>query len=370
MSEYIEQPAAERPAPAAPGRGGVPVRTLVPGLIIFAVVIAAGLTWAKWWPYAGKTDGVLRTGTLHGTSSVTGGARAAPPPSIRAAWDFAVTYFRAVWIGLLAALLIAAGTEAFLPKRWLVRVLTGGPRRMRGSAAGGLLAMPTMLCTCCAAPITVSLRRRGVPASSALAYWIGNPTLNPAVLVFMAVVLPWQWVAVRIIAGLILVFALPPLLSRLGGQQTAPATWAAQDEVGQDVRLSAALRRFGRTFAKLSLTLIPEYIVVVAGVGALRGWLFPLGAHLQAWGVLGLLLLAVTGALFVIPTAGEIPIIQGLLQAGMGAGPVGALVITLPALSLPSLVMVGRSFPKKVLAAAFGSVVVLGVAGGAALWLL
>lgn len=350
-----------------PRRSGPPLRATLIGVAVFTVVLVAGLSYAKWWPYAHKTANVLATHVLPGTSSVTGGEAAPPAPSWDAAWTFGVDYFQSVWVALVAALLIASAMEAFVPRRWLVRVLTSGPRRLGGSAAAGLLAMPSMMCTCCTAPMTVSLGRRGVPPSSALAYWIGNPTLNPAVLVFMAVVLPWQWVGVRIAAGLLLVFLVPPLVARLAGRQASPTaqpTWSDADVADSSMAPRAALRRFGGTLGKLSVTLVPEYIVVVMGIGAIRGWLFPLGSHLAAWGVLSLLLLAITGALFVIPTAGEIPIIQGLLHAGLGAGPVGALVLTLPALSLPSLVMVGRSFSWRVLAALFWAVVVLGVACG------
>jgi hypothetical protein len=49
------------------------------------------------------------------------------------------------------------------------------------------------------------------------------------------------------------------------------------------------------------------------------------------------------GVLLVIPTAGEIPILQGLAIAGVAAGPIGALLITLPAVSLPGTAMVGRT---------------------------
>ncbi len=71
-----------------------------------------------------------------------------------------------------------------------------------------------------------------------------------------------------------------------------------------------------------------------------------------------------------IPTAGEVPVIQGLLQAGFGAGPVGALLVTLPAVSLPSLLMLRRAFAWRVLLALAGAVVVLGLVDAAVLGLL
>lgn len=334
----------------------------------FAAVTIAGLTWAKWWPYAGKIFHVVSSHAFGGTSILTGGAKAPPHPSWHAAWTFSVTYFQAIWIALVAALVIAAAAEALVPRRWLVRQLARGPRSLGGAAAGGVASLPSMMCTCCSAPLVVTLRRRGVPPASALAYWIGNPTLNPAVLVFLAVVLPWQWVGVRLAAGLLLVFVVTAVASRLegAGRRVAP-TWSESELADEPMALAPAGRRFATSLLRLSAILLPEYAVVVLLIGALRGWLFPLGDGAATWGVLGILAFAAAGALFVIPTAGEIPIIQGLLAAGIGAGPVGALLITLPALSLPSLVMVARSFSVRTLAAVLAAVVVLGVAAGAVL---
>jgi uncharacterized membrane protein YraQ (UPF0718 family) len=51
----------------------------------------------------------------------------------------------------------------------------------------------------------------------------------------------------------------------------------------------------------------------------------------------------------VIPTAGEVPIIQVLQQFGLGAAGAAALLITLPAVSLPSLAMLGRALPMRAL---------------------
>lgn len=55
--------------------------------------------------------------------------------------------------------------------------------------------------------------------------------------------------------------------------------------------------------------------------------------------------MAVAGCLFVIPTAAEIPIVQTMMLAGMGTAPALALLMTLPAVSLPSLIMLRQSVP-------------------------
>jgi hypothetical protein len=53
-----------------------------------------------------------------------------------------------------------------------------------------------------------------------------------------------------------------------------------------------------------------------AATGAFRGWLFPASHSVAALGVLAVVLFVIAGMLFVIPTAAEIPIIQGLLLVG------------------------------------------------------
>jgi hypothetical protein len=116
----------------------------------------------------------------------------------------------------------------------------------------------------------------------------------------------------------------------------------------------------------MTLRLLPEYLILVLLLGAVRGWIFPaLGPDVAAnfaW----VAVFALAGMVFVIPTAGEVPIIQAVLSLGVGAGAAGALLMTLPPVSAPSLAMLARAFPPRVLLMVAAGVVVFGIAGGAA----
>ena len=122
--------------------------------------------------------------------------------------------------------------------------------------------------------------------------------------------------------------------------------------------------RWIEIFIRMSVRLIPEYVIIVLLLGAARAWMFPeIGPEIGnqiGW----IAALAVAGMLFVIPTAGEVPIIQAMLSLGMGVGPAGALLMTLPPVSAPSLAMVARSFRPQVLAVVAVSVVAFGVVAG------
>jgi uncharacterized membrane protein YraQ (UPF0718 family) len=316
-------------------------RAAVGGLLLAGVVAAAALLWAKWLPYEAKAVSAGRTGHWSGSSILAvGGVAPGDAPSWSAAWTFTTAYAAAVWKALVAALLISAAVQALVPRAWLLRVMN---RRghLRSALAGGALATPSMMCTCCTAPVAATLRRDGVSTAAAVAYWLGNPLLNPAVLVFLALVAPWQWTLTRVAVGALVVVGGAALVARLTGRREVPVERVVPD-AGEPAGswLAGAPGRAGRALLRLLVTLVPEYLVVVLLVGAFRGWLFPIGgSHAAA----GALVAAVAGTLLVIPTAGEIPVLQGLALAGLSAGGLGALLVTLPAVSLPGIAMVGRA---------------------------
>ena len=353
-----------RAVAAAPSRRAL--RAGIAGTLAFAAVFALGVDWAKWTPYLHKLQGIVRTHAWPGHDILAKAGAAHAAPSLHAAWTFTSAYAVDVWPGFLAALLVAAALEAFVPRHWLLRTLTHRTDS-RSSLAGGLLALPTLMCTCCSAPIVANLRRNGAPTSSVLAYWFGNPVLNPAVLAFLALVAPWQWVVTRIVAGVVLVFGVSVLVARLASHDDAgPLDLARVPEY----RLQDAPFRFVRAFARLSVTLVPAYAVVVFLFALFRGWLFPFDGSAAHWGILATVAAALLGTLVVIPTGGEIPIVQGLALAGVSAGVQGALLISLPAISIVSMAMVVRELKPRVTAAAAVGVAVTSILGGVLLALL
>jgi len=337
------------------------------GALIFLAIAAGALTIAKWSPYGHKLAHLWSTRTWTGSDVLAKAGPAGAAPSLSGAWAFTRAYFDSVWKALVAAVLIGAALQALIPQRRLLGLLAR--RSDWGSAlAGGLLALPSLMCTCCTAPVAASLRRRGASTSATLAYWTGNPVLNPAVLAFLAIVAPWQWVLTRILVGLLLVFGVTTLVARWaagrGAQLPRPAAPAEAFE------LRAAPAAFVRSLARLCLTLLPEYLLVVFLLGLFRGWLFPLGADAAHWAFLATLAAVVLGTLVVIPTAGEIPILLALSAAGVGRGTVGALLITLPAISLASMAMVARALGARATLAMAGGVAACGLLGGGLLAIL
>jgi uncharacterized membrane protein YraQ (UPF0718 family) len=365
-----------QPLPSAPASARRVVTVGATGVLITAAVLVLGLLWAKWTPYARKAD-LLSTshawsgGALFDMAGASGAA-----PTLPGAWRFATSYVIDVWKGFTVALVAAAAIDALVPRAWMQRLLNRrGP--FAQALAGGTAALPSLMCTCCTAPLAVGLRRRGVGTAASLAYWVGNPVLNPAVLLFLFLVAPWQFGLVRLLVGAVLVFGASAVIARLLGPDDhgdAPASAVAVP--ADPARLREFPLRFARSLARLAIVLIPAYFLVMLAVGAVSGWLSDFSALDARLGVLAVLGCALIGTVLVIPTGGEIPVVLALSGAGAGAGAVagtamasaGALLITLPALSIPSMVMVGRALSWRVTVAMAAAVAAAGLLSGTLLW--
>lgn len=157
----------------------------------------------------------------------------------------------------------------------------------------------------------------------------------------------WKWVVAALFAAL-LVYALLRWFSR---RELADWVAATRDFAVQILPLLFAgvmiagflLGRPGR------MALIPEsWVAGLVGTNSL-------GSNLIA---------SVAGALMYFATLTEVPIMQGLLGAGMNQGPALALLLAGPSLSLPSLMVIGGELGPRKTATYIGLVVVMSTAAG------
>ncbi|EJR5669408.1 permease [Escherichia coli] len=317
-------------------QAATPIQWWKPAL--FFLVVIAGLWYVKWQPYYGKAFTAAETHSIG--KSILAQADANP---WQAALDYAMIYFLAVWKAAVLGVILGSLIQVLIPRDWLLRTL--GQSRFRGTLLG--------------------TRRQQVSMGGALAFWMGNPVLNPATLVFMGVVLGWGFAAIRLVAGLVMVLLIATLVQKW--VRETPQTQAPV-EIDIPEAQGGFFSRWGRALWTLFWSTIPVYILAVLVLGAARVWLFPHADGAVDNSLMWVMAMAVAGCLFVIPTAAEIPIVQTMMLAGMGTAPALALLMTLPAVSLLSLIMLRKAFPAKALWLTGAMVAVSGViVGGLAL---
>ncbi|MBE1442799.1 permease [Paenibacillus sp. OAS669] len=335
-------------------------------IAIFIAIAVAGLTYVKWLPYYHKALDAAVKHTI-GASIISGTKPIAPDPSWTSAWEYAKAYYASVWKAAVLGIVLGSLLQVLIPSGWLLRML--GKSNFKSTALAGMASLPGMMCTCCAAPLAVGLRRKNTSVGASLAFWLGNPTLNPATLVFMTFVLSWKFTLLRLVFGLLLTFGVSHFANRFADSSNPPEEINRLAQEQSKEPSGSLLTRWLRSAWHMILHIVPAYVIAVLLLGAVRAWLFPVAGE-AGGGLLAIIGFAVAGTLFVIPTAGEIPIVQTMMSFGLGAGPASALLLTLPAVSLPSLLMISKSFPTRVLVFVGCAVVLLGIACGIAGMLL
>jgi uncharacterized membrane protein YraQ (UPF0718 family) len=177
----------------------------------------------------------------------------------------------------------------------------------------------------------------------------------------MGFVLGWGWALFRVVFVIAMVLGIAYLAERYADPSEAGSlTQSLPPEA--EVSTGNILVRWMREFMTLGIRLLPEYLVLVLLLGAARAWLFPVFSADDS--MIWIVAMALAGTLFVIPTAGEVPIVQAMLALGMGAGPAAALIMTLPAISLPSLAMLGSVFSLRIRLVIAIGVVLSGIIAG------
>src|SRR5579875_2340989 len=164
-----------------------PQHRMILGAAVVLVIAVVGLFLVKWSPYYAKAFSAAAHHTI-GNSIVSG--KGAVPPAVggNAAKSYAQAYYSTIWQALV---------QVLFPRRWLYRWLGNvGPR---SAALGGLLSLAGMMCTCCAAPVVIGLRKQQASNGAAMAFFLGNPTLNPATLLFIGFVLSWPFALLRLV---------------------------------------------------------------------------------------------------------------------------------------------------------------------------
>lgn len=305
---------------------------------LFFMIVIVGLWYVKWSPYYGKVFVAADTHSIG--SSILTSISYSP---LNAAWDYTQIYFLAVWKAALLGLILGSLIQVLIPRNWLLNTL--GRSGFLGTVLGLVFALPGMMCSCCAAPVVVGMRRQHVAMGGALAFWIANPLLNPATLVFMGFVLGWQFTLIRLIAGIITVLIVAVTVQKYIADQPEFQPAVINDDILTSSK-GSFIKRWLNAFWSLFWNVVPVYVLVVFILGAASVWFFP-HTNIVSNNLFWVVIMALVGCLFVIPTAAEVPIVQAMMQIGMGFAPALTLLITLPAVSLPSLIMLRKAFPAR-----------------------
>ncbi len=324
-------------------------------LILVPLLIAAALFVYK----ADSSMRVLRSTLGSNTMSARPEIVALGQPSLLGALDRSVNYFFVIWPAFAFGILIAAAVRAFVSPQWFAGLAKA--RSVKAHLAAGMAWAPLMLCSCCVAPIFMSVAETSGRLGPALGLMFASPMLNPVALALTFALFEPKISLSRLAVSLLAVALIGPMIERLFPKvrlETSLKAELAGDSTG------SAFVKFGHSLRLISIRTIPGLLAGVVTSMLIVQWL-PANVFATPGGTIAAVLLTATVAVpLALPTFLEIPLALGLLAAGFPAGAAIALLVAGPAINLPSLLSVARVSGWKVAASVAAMVWVFAVCGG------
>jgi uncharacterized membrane protein YraQ (UPF0718 family) len=272
----------------------------------------------------------------------------------------AASYLLTVWHATFLGILLAGLALTALP-----RYMSSFLRRTgaRGSLLGAAFSISQPFCSCCAAVALPSLAASGASRYFLLAFAVGSPMLNVTSIILAIALLPAQYVLVRVLAGIALAVPVTYAMVKIadGMFHSAHADPSARGPVqgpAQTRRWSDFYYRVfhfdgmleGRrsdtpatlvatwlaTSGRIALLTVPAMVIFSTATAAI------IQVLPDSYGNNGasVLLAAVAGTFLMVPTWTEIGVSRQMLEAGL-TGPAATVLVVLPAVSLPSLLIIG-----------------------------
>lgn len=296
---------------------------------------------------------------------------------------------------LVPAFFIAGAISAFVSKDSVLKYF--GPKANKflaygvASISGAILAV----CSCTVLPLFAGIHRKGAGLGPAIAFLYSGPAINILAVVYTARLLGFDIGLARAIGAVSFAAVIGLIMALIFRKEEKEKEAAAEAPIfaadgngkasdwhrlvflvlliailltatarlsnlikwlGVVVELMAVFYTLWRWFEKdeirlwlnetwkLMKLIVPILLVGVFFAGAIKALLPPTWVARFVGGntISGNFIASFSGALMYFATLTEVPIIKALMELGMGKGPVLALLLAGPALSLPSMLAIGK----------------------------
>ncbi len=236
--------------------------------------------------------------------------------------------------------------------------------RYLNALLGAVAGVPLAVCTNCATPIARGFYAAGMSTESVLAAMFASPALNVVVLAMTFALFPAPVAILKLATVAFLIFVFAP--SMAASRETAevyscPIEIPASETWGQAVW--GVLKSYAKSFWYVFRVAFP-FMILGAILGALAIELLPQNALSTQVTVGGIVLVALLSAFLPVPMAFDVAIAYILYSHGVPLPYVVTILCTLGIISVFSASVLGRTISWRVGVAAYGTVVVLGVAAG------
>lgn len=254
--------------------------------------------------------------------------------------------------------------QSYFPPERTKKIL-GKYKGIKANIIGALLGTVTPFCSCSSIPIFIGFTRAGLSSGVTFSFLISSPLVDLASLMLLVSFFGWPIAIMYVVVGLILAVIGGTIIEKTKIGENIEEFVKNGSSIDIDIvelstreRLIYAKEQVLATYKKVF-----PYIIVGILIGALIHNVLPeafIEALLGSNSWYSVLLATVLGAPMYADIFGTLPVAEALFSKGAGLGSILSFMMSVTALSLPSLVMLRRVVKPKLLIA-FISIVLIGI---------
>lgn len=269
-----------------------------------------------------------------------------------------------ILILLCVLIFIISYIQSFFPPEKTKRIL-GGIGGLKGRMLGAMFGILTPFCSCSSIPLFIGFTSAGLPIGVTLSFLIMSPMADLGSFTILMSMFGWKIAVAYLVTGFLIAVIGGTIMEKLGMERYIEDFVKNIQHVEQEEEKLTVKKRL--VFARDGVTDIVKrvwpYILIGVGIGATIHNVVP---ESIVQGALGgnhwysVLLAAIVGIPMYADIFGAIPIAEGLLFKGAGLGTVMTFMMSVTALSFPSMVMLKKVMKPKLLGA-FIVIVAIGI---------
>lgn len=248
---------------------------------------------------------------------------------------------------LLAVLIFSVSwvQSYFPPER--TRKILGKMKGFKANLAGALMGTITPFCSCSSIPIFIGFTSSGLPLGVTFSFLISSPLVDLASVILLASIFNWSIAIAYVLVGLVLAVIGGSIISRANMTRYvesfvlhSPVLDIPQAELTRKDRFDYSVAQVADIFKRVWL-----YVLIGVGIGAVihnwvpESWVTAVLGQDHWWSVLVATLI---GMPMYADIFGTLPIAEALVGKGVGLGTALAFMMSVTALSLPSLIMLKK----------------------------
>lgn len=272
-------------------------------------------------------------------------------------WGSAIVFFVydtiKIMILLCVLIFVISYIQSYFPPERTRKIL-GKFHGIGANAMGALLGTVTPFCSCSSIPIFMGFTRAGLSSGVTFSFLISSPLVDLGAFILLVGVFGFPVAICYVVTGLVLATLGGTIIEKTGVGKNV-REFVAEGSIAE-VEGVELTRRDRLLYAKDqmlgTLKKVWIYILVGVGIGAAIHNFIPaewiqLVLGEDKW--YGVIVASVVGVPMYADIFGTIPVAEALFLKGVGIGTILSFMMSVTALSLPSLIMLSKAVKPKLL---------------------